>query len=176
MQDKPVVGMLLELGGDIVLDRAFDLVDILAGADAAAVSDAEDMGIDRLRGLMEPHVQHHIRGLAPDPGQRLQRGARRRHLAAIAVHQDLAQLDDVLRLVAEQPDGLDVVDQAVLAQGQHLLRCVGDRPEPARGLVHARIRRLRRQRHGNQQGVDIHMLQLAPGFGLGGLKPGKDLA
>ena len=70
------MGMMLKVGRDIVLDGALDGVDVLAGADTGAIADAKDMGVDSLRGLSKPHVQHHIRGFAPDTRQRLQRGAR----------------------------------------------------------------------------------------------------
>jgi hypothetical protein len=46
-------------------------------------SDAEDMGVDRDGRFAEGDVQHHIGGLAADPGQRLQRLAVARHLAAM---------------------------------------------------------------------------------------------
>ena len=41
------------------------------------------MRVDRNGRLAERHVEHDVRGLAPDAGQRLQRRALSRHLAAI---------------------------------------------------------------------------------------------
>jgi hypothetical protein len=76
------------------------------------------------------------------------------------------QLDDVLRLVAEQADGLDVLDQRLLAQGQHLLGVSAIGEQRARGLVHADVGRLRRQGDGDQQGEGVDMLQLALRFGV----------
>ena len=67
------------------------------------------------------------------------------------------QRDDVLRLVAPQPDGADVVADRRLAERQHLLRRVGHGKQRPRRLVDAGIGRLRRQHHGDQQreGVDV---------------------
>ncbi len=168
--------MELEVGRNVVFDGALDRVHILAGADTRAVADAEDMRIHRLRRLPPPHVQHHIGGLAPDTGQGLQRGAGIGNFAAIILDQNTAQLDDILGLLAEQADGLDMLGQTLFAQIQHLLRRVGDFEQFARGLVDTRIGRLRRQRHGDDQSVDVHMLQLALGFGVGCLKTRKDLS
>ncbi len=63
---------------------------VLPGAEAGAVGDAEDMRVDGDGWLAEGSVQHDIGGLAPDAGQRLQRLAIMRHLAAMALDQDPA--------------------------------------------------------------------------------------
>lgn len=70
-----MVRMQLKVSRDMILDRAFNRVHILARRDAGAVADAEDMGINGLRRLAPPHVQHDIGGLAPHTRQRLQGGA-----------------------------------------------------------------------------------------------------
>jgi hypothetical protein len=111
VQDQPVMRVQLEFGGHVVLDGAFDLHDVAARRDAGAVADAEDVGVDGLRGVAEPHVEDHVRGLAPDARQRLERRAGGRHLAAVLLDQDAGELQDVLRLVAEEADRLDVLDQ-----------------------------------------------------------------
>ncbi|MPL74144.1 hypothetical protein SDC9_19954 [bioreactor metagenome] len=167
--------VLLEFDGHVVLDRALDRLDILARTDAGAVADAEDMGVDRLRGIVEPDVQHHIRGLAPHPRQAHQRGARGRHLATEALDEDRAELHHVLRLLPEQADGLDVLDQPLLAEGEHLCGRIGDLEQAAGGLVHPRIRRLRRERHGDEQGEGVGVLELPLRVGLGRREPAEHL-
>ena len=62
----------------------------LARRQAGAVADAEDMGVDRDGRLAEGDVHHHIGGLAADAGQRLQRLAVARHLAAMLVDEHAA--------------------------------------------------------------------------------------
>ncbi len=171
-----MMGMKLKIGRNIVFDSALDRVHRFAGADAGAVADAKDMRVHGLRRLPPPHVQHHVGRLAPHTRQRLQRRAGIWHLAAIVIDQNTAQLDDVLCLLAEQADRLDVLDQPLFTQIQHLLRGVCNFEQIPRRLVDARIGRLCRQRHGHDQSVDIHMLQLALGFGVGLVKARKDLA
>ena len=56
---------------------------VLAGREAGAVGDPEDMGVDRDGRLAERDVEHDIRGLAPDARQSLERLALARHLAAV---------------------------------------------------------------------------------------------
>lgn len=167
--------VMLEGDGDVVLDRALDRVDVFAGANARAVANAKDMGVDGLRRMPPPHVQHHIGGLATNAGQRHEGGAGGRYLPIIEIDQHLAELDHVLGLVAIQPDGFDMLDQTRLAQRQHLLRRVGDFKQLFRGLIDAHIRRLRGQRHGDHQSIGVGVVQLALGLGLGGLKPRENL-
>ena len=72
VQDQPMVGMQLKIRRNIVFDGAFYRVDILARCNAGPVAHAKDMGVHSLRRLAPPHVQHHICGLAANPGQGLQ--------------------------------------------------------------------------------------------------------
>ena len=127
------------------------------------------MGVDRDRRLAEGNVQHHVRGLASDAGQRLQGDPVTRHLPAILLDQNAAQCGQILRLGAEQPDRADQLDHALLAERQHLRRRVGEREECRRRLVDAGIRRLRRQHDRHQQGEWVDEFQLGlrdrPGFG-----------
>jgi hypothetical protein len=44
----------------------------------------------------------------------------------VLLHEDAAGLDDVLGLAVEEPDRADIGLQAVDAEGQYGLRCVGD--------------------------------------------------
>ncbi len=137
-----MVSVLLEFGGDAIFDRTLNLIDVFAGGEAAAVAQPEDMRIHRLRRDAPPHVQDDIGRLAPDAGQRDQRLTRRWDHAAVFINDLLAQLDDVLGLVAVKADGLDVLDQAVLTQRQHLFRRVRDLEQLFRRPVDALVGRL----------------------------------
>lgn len=63
------MGVLLELGRDIILDGALDGGLVLARADAAAVADAEDMGVHRLRGRRNHMFRTTLAVLRPTPGR-----------------------------------------------------------------------------------------------------------
>jgi hypothetical protein len=67
------------------------------------------MGVDGDGGPAEGGVEHHVGGLAADAGQGLEGLAVLRHLAAVALQQDGAGLDDVLGLGVEEANGLDVL-------------------------------------------------------------------
>ena len=69
-----------------------------------------------------------------------------------------------------------MVDQGLFTQIQHLLRRIGDFEQRGGGPVHTGVRGLRGQGHGHHQRIGVDVVQLAPGGGFGGLKPGKDLA
>ena len=127
------------------LELGLDLVDILAGREAGAVGDAEDVRVDCESLLAERRVEHDIRGLPTDARERLQFFAGSRDLGTILIDQCLAQRDDVLRLGIEQADGLDGVAQRILAEVDHLLRCVDLREQRPSGDVDAGVGRLRRQ-------------------------------
>jgi hypothetical protein len=101
------------------------------------------MGVDRLRGLVEPHVQHDIGGLAAHAGQADQGGAAGGDFAAVVIHQNLAEFDDVLGLIAEKADGFDMLDHRFFAQSQHFGGGIGDFEQGPRGAVHPDIGRLR---------------------------------
>ena len=151
MQDQPVVGVDLVLGGDVLEQCQFHRQRRLALAEPGAVADAEDMRVDGDGRLAKGGVEHHIGGLAADARQRLQRFAVARHLAAMLLEEDAAGLDHVLGLAAEQADGLDVGNETFHPQREDGLRRAGDRVELSRGGVHAHIGGLRRQDHRDQQ-------------------------
>ncbi len=117
----------------------------------AAVGDAKDMRVDGDRRLAESDVEDDVGGFAADPGQGLERLAGARHRAAMLLDEQAAGLDQVACLVAVQPERADVPGDAVGAEGEHLVRRVGDRKQPARGQVDAAVGGLRRQQHGDQQ-------------------------
>ena len=101
------------------------------------------MRIDREGLLLEPAIEHDIGGLATHTGQPHQIFARVRHFTAIIVNQQLAECDHVLCLGIEQPDGLDVLDQSVEPEVEHLLRRFHLLKQRARCLVHPDIGGLR---------------------------------
>src|SRR5262249_32780269 len=109
MQDQPVTRMQHELRRDDLLEPKLDLERRLARRKTGAIADAEDMRIDRHRMLAIGHVEHAVRRLAAGARQRLNLGAGARHLAAELGQQLLRERDHILRLHAEQADGLDVV-------------------------------------------------------------------
>ena len=73
-------------------------------------------------------------------------------------------------LVRIEPDGLDQLADAVLAERRHLLRRVGEREQRRRRLVDAGVGRLRRQHHRDQERERIDVLQLALRLRHRGLK------
>ena len=77
-----------------------------------------------------------------------------------SVDQFLRERDHVLRLRAEEADGLDEVAHLGLAELHHLLRRVGGGEQRGRRLVDAGVGRLRRQHHRDQQRVGILVLEL----------------
>ena len=144
----------------LLLQLRLDQVHIPAASEAGAVGDPEDMGVDREGLLAERDVHDDVGGLAPDPGQRLQRVAVARHLAAMLLDQGPGESDDVLRLGVEQADRPDVLLQAFLAERKHLLRR-GDLPEQVPGgAVHARVGRLGGEDDGDEQGIGVDRFQL----------------
>ena len=141
----------------------FDLEHILPRRQTGTVRHPEYMSVDRHGRLAERHVEHDIRGLAADARQRLQHLAHAGYLAAMLGDQLLRQCDDVLRLVAIEPDGLDEVAHLRFAERDHLLRRIGRREQGRRRLVDTGIGCLRRQHHGNQERERIDVLQFALG-------------
>ena len=72
---------------------------------------------------------------------------------------------DILGLGVEQPDGADMVGDAVNTERDHRLRCVGGGVEPFRRPIHPDICGLRRQHDSHQKRVGIFILQFGLGFG-----------
>ena len=168
--------MQLKITWNVILDGALDGIHMLAGTDAGAIADSEDMGIDRLRRITPPHIQDNVSRLAPHARQRLQCCAGIGHLTIVVFHQNTAQFYDILGFLAEQADGLDVLNQALFTQIQHFLRRVSNLEQLSRDLVYPRIGGLRRKGNGHDQSIDVYVLQLALGFGVDLVKARKDLA
>ena len=144
----------------------FNLLGRLSLREAGAVADAQDMRVDCESLLTEPAVEHDISRLAAHARQADEVLARVGNLAGVFVDQQLTERDHVLRLRIEQADGLDVILQPVFAQRQHLLRRLDLPEQRARGLVHADVGCLRRQRHGHDQLVGIAVFELGLGRGI----------
>src|SRR3954471_3398816 len=98
VQDQPVVRVLEEFGWRELEQLLLDHQNVLARRKAGAIGHTKDMRVDRHRLLAERGVQHHVRRLAPDAGQRFQRLAVRRHLAAVLIEELLRERHHVLRL------------------------------------------------------------------------------
>ena len=92
-----------------LLELGFDLIDVLAGREASAVADAEDVGVDGEGFLPEGSVKDHVGRLAADAWEFLKLFAGTRDFAAVVVDQGSTECDDVFGLGVEQPDGFDGV-------------------------------------------------------------------
>ncbi len=79
------------------------------------VSDPVDVGIHSDGWFNIQFIEHNAGRLTADPGEGFERGAVGRHLPTVLVYQDLGQGDDVLGLVAIEPDGLDMISDAFKA-------------------------------------------------------------
>ena len=169
------MGVALEIGWNIVLDCTLDCIDILAGRDPRAVADTEDVRVDSLRRMTPPHVQDDIGGFSSDARQGLQGGSGGGNFTVILVDKDAREPHDVLGLVAIEPDGPDVFDEAGLTEIQHLLWRVRDLEEFACGLVYARIRCLGGKGHGHDKRVGVDVLQFAFGLGFSLVESREDL-
>src|SRR2546428_3489930 len=121
MQDQPMVRVLQVFWRGEFEQPLLDLQRILARSDAGAVGDAKDVRVDRHRRLAECRVEHHVRGLAADAEQALDRFAARGNFAAVMLEQDFRQRHHVFRLGAVKPDSADFLLQARLVEIHHLV-------------------------------------------------------
>ena len=93
---------------------ALDFFGVIARRQIRPIGDAKHVRVDRDRRLAEHRVQHHVRRLASDTGQRLQRCTIARNFATVLLHQRLRQPDHVARLGAIEAGRMDVAWRAVL--------------------------------------------------------------
>ena len=123
------------------------------GADrkAQAVRHAEYMCIHGDGRRMKGNAHHHIRRLASDARELLQRLKVRRHLAAVIIQQNMAGLYDVLRLHAEKPTVMNLRFECGLSERGHRSRRICLWKEPPRHHIDARIRTLCRKNHRNEE-------------------------
>jgi hypothetical protein len=66
VQDQPVVRVAPERLRHDLFQLRFDIIDGLAGREAGAVANPEDVRVDRERFLTEGGVEHDVGGLPPD--------------------------------------------------------------------------------------------------------------
>ena len=162
-----MVGVAQVFPGDAAEQALLDFEHVLAGGEAGAVGEAEDVGVDGHRRLAEDGVEHHVGGLAADAGEGFEGFAVVGYLAAVAFDELAGELRGVLGLVAEQADGLDVFGDAGFAQVHHGLGGRGDGEELAGGDVDALVGGLGRQHHRHQQLEGAGVFQLGGGVGVG---------
>ena len=94
------------LGHDL-FKLGLDLFDRFSRRKARSIAHSKDVRVDRECLLAERRVEHDVRGLAPDPGKRLEFLAGARDISAIPLNQHVAEGNDILRLGIEQANGLD---------------------------------------------------------------------
>src|SRR5690606_22096730 len=126
VQDQPMMRVLLELVGRRPVQRVLDVARRLARREVRAVRDAKDVRVDGDRRLAERRVQDHVRRLASDARQLLERFAVARDLAAVLRDERLAGSDQIPRLRIEEIQAIDIALQAFLAEREHLLWRVRD--------------------------------------------------
>jgi hypothetical protein len=174
VQDQPVVRVAAERLRHDLFELGLDDVDRLAGREAGAVADPENVGVDGESFLTERSVENDVRGLAADARKFLEFFSISGDLKAEAIDQSLREGDDVFRLGVEQTDRFDRVSQRFFAQIEHLLRRFDPFEELARRKVHARVGRLGRQDDGDQQLIDVAVLKLGRRRGIGLGKPAEE--
>ena len=162
-----MVGVAFEFRRNDLLQLQLHFQGRFARRKTEAVAQPEEMGVHRDRRFAEGIVEHHIRRLAANAGQRLQCLARAWNFAAVIGDERVAEADDILRLHAEKPDGLDRLAHLVFAEGEHGLRRGGAGEERDGGLVHALVGCLGREHHGNQQRECVDGMELTPGLRVG---------
>ena len=141
---------------------------VLPRRQAGAVADAEDVRVDRDRLRAERDVHHHVGGLAADAGQRLQRVAVGRHLAAMLGDQRAAdRAMTFFALVLNRPIVLMCSLQRRPRRARPSAAGVSTSANSARGrLVDADVGRLRRQRDRDEQRVGVDIVELGLGRGV----------
>src|SRR5437899_2338554 len=168
VQDKPVVGVQLELVRHELQKLLLDNLGRLSGCDPRPVRHAEDMCVDSDRRLAERDVEDDVGGLAADPGQLFQRLAIRWDLPPVLAHQDFSQRDDILRLVAEEADRLHVRDQSVDAELDDRRGRPGLGKELRGRLVDTLVGRLPGEHNSDQELEGRTMLELRFRVRIGG--------
>ena len=163
----------LERDRDDALQRGLDRLGRLARRETGPVGDTKDVRVDSNRGFAESLVQNNVGGLAPHSGQRLEVGARPGDLATVSIQQRLAEREHIPSLVAKQADRLDVLADAVLAQGQHGGRCGRGGEQRPRRLVDAEVGGLSGQNHGHQERERIGIGQFGTWGGIDLGQPGE---
>ena len=157
-----------------LLELGLHDVDRLAGREAGAVADPEDVGVDGEGFLTERSVENDVGGLAADARKCLEVFSISGHLGTEAVDQGLREGNDVFGLGVEQTDGFDRVSERFFAQIEHLPRRFDPFEEVARRKVDAGVGRLGRQNDRDQQLIDVAILKLGRRRRIGLGKPAEE--
>ena len=165
----PGQGVLWNNGHQLSLD----LIGRLAIGQLEPVGDPVDVGVDGDGRFDIELVQHHAGSLSAHSRKGFKRGPVGRHLSAMLVDQDLRQGDDILGLVAVEPDGLDVLRDPLQTQGQHVSWIVGLFEQRLDGLVDALVRGLSRQDHRDQKRIGVGKMKFGARVGIGRFKARK---
>lgn len=107
--------VLRDAGDQPVLDLSHGF----AGSQTGAVTDAEDVGIDRHRVRAECNIHYDIRRLAPHTGQRFERSTVGWYLSCVTLQQLMAEQVHIMCFRPPQADGADVSRNALFADGCH---------------------------------------------------------
>ena len=160
--------MALVLGRHDLIKLALHFERRFSDCEAGAIADAEDMRVNRNRRLAEGDVENDVCSLAADAGQCLERLTIAWHLAAMPLNQLFRKGNNVLRLRAEEPDGLDQLPYPFFPERNHLFRRVGGGEQSRRSLVDPRIGRLCGENDGNEQREWVDVGKLPLGHRVGG--------
>ena len=134
--------------------------------DADPVGDPQHMPIDRQAGHAQGVAEHDVRRLAADAGQRRQRVHVGRHLAAVRAEQGLRHAQEHLGLLPEEAGGDDLRLELRGRRRGEPLRIGIALEERRRDLVHARVRRLRREDRRDEQLERRREVELRRGVGM----------
>ena len=122
VQNQPVMGILSVGGGHPAQQPLFHLQHIFSRCEPGAVTDPENMGIDRDGRGPESDVAHHISGFAPHAGSGFQRLLIVRNLPVMPIHQNMGHGHDIFGFIAIKADGFDMRYQGVFAEHHHIRR------------------------------------------------------
>ena len=170
MQNKPVMGMALVFVRHDLIQLGLHFERRLSDREAGAIADAEDVRVDRNRGLAEGDIENDIRSLAAYSGQCLERFTTAWDLTAMLLDQLFRQSDDVLRLGAEEADRFDEFPHPLFAERDHFLRRAGGVEQSGRCFVDSRIGRLCGENYRNEERERIDVGELTLGHRIGGLE------
>ena len=144
---------------DDLFEPGLDLIDRLAGGKAGPIADSKDVRVDGERLFAKGGVEDDVRGLSAHSGEPLELFASARYLAGMPLDKGMAQSDDIPGLGVEQADRLDRLAKPLLAEFDHLSRCLDALEKGLCRNIDAGIRRLGRQHHRDQQGVRVLVVE-----------------
>ena len=124
-------------------ELSLDLVDVLSGREFHAVGNAKDVCVYRERVLAKRLVQHHVCRLSAHAGQGFERSTIVWHFAPMQLNQLTRGSHGVLRLVAKQTNGFDVLQQFFFAQRDQVCRRCDRWKKSSRRDVHRLVGGLR---------------------------------